>query len=366
VTAGHDAQEWDSRYGGPERVWSAAPNAWVATTLRGWFAGRALDLGAGEGRHSVWLASLGWRVTAVDFSAVGIERARAGATEVGVGVDWVVADVRTWEPPAGAGFDLVLVSYLHLGEDVLARARGWLAPGGALVVVGHALRNLTEGVGGPSDPRLLATEAGYRAASEGLLVEQLGEVIRPLPQGDAIDLVLVARRPSGAANEAAGNAPVMKTDSGFRYALDVRFFEVDSLGVVFNMWYLGWCDEAMSAFMESIGYGYATLRAQGLDAVLRRAELEWVDSLEAFQHAEVAVRVEHVGTTSFRLGYAIERVASNINRVAGERVDGDVQAGHLRTRCAQVAITYVCVQIKGRNTVPIPAGMREALVADHG
>jgi SAM-dependent methyltransferase len=170
----------------------------VATTIRGWFCGRALDLGTGEGRHAVWLAALGWQVTAVDFSAVGIERARQGAREVGVEVDWVVADVRDWQPAAAATFDLVLISYLQLGDDVLARARDWLAPGGALVIVGHASRNLTEGVGGPSDARLLHTEAGHRAAAEGLQVEQLGEVIRHLPEGDAIDLVLVARRPSPA------------------------------------------------------------------------------------------------------------------------------------------------------------------------
>jgi SAM-dependent methyltransferase len=196
MSPGQDAQEWDSRYSASERVWSAAPNPWVARTIGAWFTGRALDLGAGEGRHSVWLASLGWEVTAVDFSATGIERGRSGAQDVGVEVDWVVADVRTWEPPEGVTFDLILAAYLHLPEDVLARARDWLAPGGALVVVGHALRNLTDGVGGPSDPQLLHTEAGYRAASEGLVVEQLGEVVRHLPDGDAIDLVLVARRPS--------------------------------------------------------------------------------------------------------------------------------------------------------------------------
>ena len=197
MTAGHGAQEWDSRYAGSDRVWSAAPNAWVAATLREWFTGRALDLGTGEGRHAVWLAALGWRVTAVDFSTVGIERGRAGAQDVGVEVDWVVSDVRTWEPTAGETFDLVLVAYLHLEDDVLARARTWLAPGGALVVVGHALRNLTEGVGGPQDARLLHTEAEYREASRGLVVEQLGEVVRHLPDGDAIDLALVARRPWG-------------------------------------------------------------------------------------------------------------------------------------------------------------------------
>ena len=195
TAGGSDAQEWDSRYSGTDRVWSAAPNAWVASAIGSWFTGRALDLGAGEGRHSVWLAALGWEVTAVDFSEAGIERGRQGAQEVGVEVDWVVAVVRTWEPPDGVTFDLVLVAYLHLRDDVLARAGDWLAPGGALVVIGHALRNLTEGVGGPADARLLHTEAGYRAATRGLVVEQLGEAVRHLAEGDAIDLVLVARRP---------------------------------------------------------------------------------------------------------------------------------------------------------------------------
>jgi acyl-CoA thioester hydrolase len=154
-------------------------------------------------------------------------------------------------------------------------------------------------------------------------------------------------------SDAVFTDPVMTNpvlaDSAFRFPLDVRFFEVDSLGVVFNMWYLGWCDEAMSAFMESIGFGYQTLRGQGFDAVLRKAEVEWFDSLQAFQHAEVAVRVDHVGTTSFRLGYSIERVDAS---------------GQQRKRCAQAAITYVCVQIADRNTAPIPTGLREVLVRD--
>jgi SAM-dependent methyltransferase len=196
MSPGEDAQQWDAHYSSPERVWSAAPNPWVAQTIGAWFTGTALDLGAGEGRHSVWLAALGWQVTAVDFSATGIERGRWGAEELGVQVDWVVADARTWEPPAGVAFDLVLVAYLHLSQDILTRAAQWLAPGGALVVIGHALRNLTEGVGGPSDPSLLYTEVGLRAASQSLLVEQLAEVVAHLSAGDAIDFVLVAREPA--------------------------------------------------------------------------------------------------------------------------------------------------------------------------
>jgi SAM-dependent methyltransferase len=189
---GHDAAHWDQRYDETDRLWSAEPNPTVEAVVRPMHPGRALDLGAGEGRHAAWLATRGWHVTAVDFSAVGIDRGRHAVPDLDV--EWVVDDVRTWQPPADVTFDLVLVAYLHLSDDVLGRVRSWLAPGGLLVVVGHALRNLTEGVGGPQDPRLLHTEGQLAAAAEGLSVQRLHEVLRPTQDGDAIDLLLVARR----------------------------------------------------------------------------------------------------------------------------------------------------------------------------
>lgn len=193
-TPGNDAAHWDERYRRTDRLWSASPNALVAELVAPLEAGRALDLGTGEGRHALWLAERGWSVTAIDFSSVGIDRGRSAAAAAGVEVDWRVADVRSWSP-FGA-YDLVLVVYLHLVEDVLARAASWLAPGGRLVVVGHALRNLSEGVGGPSDPRLLHTEDALRAGVAGLTVERLGEVLRPTDSGVAIDICLVAHRPA--------------------------------------------------------------------------------------------------------------------------------------------------------------------------
>ncbi|MQA79767.1 MAG: methyltransferase domain-containing protein [Streptosporangiales bacterium] len=190
-----DAVHWDAKYAATDRLWSATPNVTVAEVVEPLPAGRALDVGAGEGRHAVWLAARGWRVTAVDFSPVGIERGRAGAVETGADVDWVVADVLDWAPRPGTVFDLVLVAFIHLPDDVLARARRWLAPGGRLVVVGHDLRNLTDGVGGPKNPALLHTEDEHRRTAEGLAVERLGEVLRETPEGTAIDRVLVARAP---------------------------------------------------------------------------------------------------------------------------------------------------------------------------
>ena len=182
------AERWDARYA--ERGWLREPSSTVVDAVGGLPAGRAVDLAAGPGRHARWLASRGWSVTAVDFSAVGIGQGRAADPEGRV--EWVVADAGHWSPPGPV--DLVLAAYVQLGVAVLQRAAGWLAPGGRLVVVGHALRNLVDGVHGPKDPAHLQTEDVLRAGAAGLVVERLEEVLRPDDGGTVVELLLVARR----------------------------------------------------------------------------------------------------------------------------------------------------------------------------
>ncbi|HVD90125.1 MAG TPA: SAM-dependent methyltransferase, partial [Jatrophihabitantaceae bacterium] len=65
-----DAKEWNDRYAETSLLWSAAPNRWVAAELADVPVGRAVDLGAGEGRNALWLAARGFTVTAVDFAKV--------------------------------------------------------------------------------------------------------------------------------------------------------------------------------------------------------------------------------------------------------------------------------------------------------
>jgi SAM-dependent methyltransferase len=154
------SEDWDSRYAEQELVWSAGPNRFLAGEAADLPPGRALDLACGEGRNALWLAERGWRVTAVDFSRVAVEKGGRIADERGLAVEFVVADLLEYEPAAQA-YDLAIVFYLQLVADelatVLARAAGAVAPGGTFLLVGHDLRNLTAGHGGPRDASVLYT-----------------------------------------------------------------------------------------------------------------------------------------------------------------------------------------------------------------
>jgi SAM-dependent methyltransferase len=201
-----DRSDWNTRYAAADLVWGAAPNRFVVAELAGQTPkGRALDLACGEGRNAIWLAEQGWTVTAVDFSDVAIERARKLAERRGIDVEWLCADLTAYEPPVGA-FQLVLIAYLQLPgaelRTVLARASAALAPAGELLMIGHARRNLTEGVGGPRDPAVLWTPDEIDAAlrSSGSSVERCEHVQRSVdtPDGprEAIDVLVRAYRPA--------------------------------------------------------------------------------------------------------------------------------------------------------------------------
>ena len=193
-----DASMWDQRYEAAELVWSAEPNLFLPPLIAALEPGTALDVACGEGRNAIWLARQGWEVTAVDFSPVGIEK--AWQLSDGDDVEWVVADATIYEP--SKQFDLVVVFYLHvLPEDlaaVMATASDALIPGGTLFAVGHALRNLTDGHGGPQYPEILWDEGTLAPMVEDLDIMELGERVRPIADTDtsAIDLVLHAVKPS--------------------------------------------------------------------------------------------------------------------------------------------------------------------------
>ena len=137
-----DAAFWDERYGSSDALWSGHVNAVVRDEVAGLPAGRALDVGCGEGGDALWLAGHGWQVLGVDVSRVALGRAAARARETGLDarVSWEHRDLLAWAPPSQA-YDLVSVAFLHLPapqrREVYAGLAEAVAQGGTLLVAAH-------------------------------------------------------------------------------------------------------------------------------------------------------------------------------------------------------------------------------------
>lgn len=195
---------WEQMYGEREQVWSGKVNVPLARELDGVPAGRALDLGCGEGADAIWLAEQGWTVTAVDISATAVERGRSEAQRRGLDVDFRRQDLAEGLPDGP--FDLVSAQFFQSPVElprmeVLRRAAGQLAPGGLLLVVGHAAP--PPWATHSPDPALMPTAATVLAGlalDEAWQAVRADDVRRPAtgPDGQAAELldsvVLLRRR----------------------------------------------------------------------------------------------------------------------------------------------------------------------------
>src|SRR3954451_632289 len=135
------------------------------------------------------------------------------------------------------------------------------------------------------------------------------------------------------------NLPLaMPRPTPFTFPVDVRYFEVDQQGVVFNMWYLGWFDEAMTAWLGAGGLSYGDMVASGFDTQLVHTELDWQGAVGWGDTASVDVGLAHIGRTSFTLQFAV-------------RVDDRV--------AVTASTVYVIVATDGSGKREIPAHVRE-------
>lgn len=124
------------------------------------------------------------------------------------------------------------------------------------------------------------------------------------------------------------------------HPIRVRYLEVDQQGVVFNMWYLAYFDDAMTAFLEAIGVPYEAMLESGLDAQLVHTSIDWRGGVGFGDDVGVAVRTERVGSSSFTLAFEVLRAGKSV--VTAE-------------------IVYVCVATDGTGKRPVPDDLRRAL-----
>jgi 2-polyprenyl-3-methyl-5-hydroxy-6-metoxy-1,4-benzoquinol methylase len=109
------------------------PNSLLVETVKGMKPGKALDIGMGQGRNSIFLAKNGWNVTGVDIADEAIAVAKKTAMENKLSINAVLSPMETFDF-GNNQWDLVV----HVYEGCLEGSyfnnvvKG-LKPGGTLV-----------------------------------------------------------------------------------------------------------------------------------------------------------------------------------------------------------------------------------------
>ncbi len=176
-------EQWNERYSSKELIWSAGPNALFYEEVKDLKPGKSIDIACGEGRNAIWLAEQGWDSTGIDFSEVGIDKARQIGEKRKVSVKWIANDVSN-TPLEEEAYDLVAVLYLHTS---LEERRKWLPnvlkavkPSGTFIYIGHDPSNIEEGVGGPQDIALLPGVSEFTDAMPDFDISSATVLNRPV------------------------------------------------------------------------------------------------------------------------------------------------------------------------------------------
>ncbi len=130
-----DRSRWDEKYSDPEFRMPAYPIPELKRRIETLPDGRALDVATGSGRNAVYLAANGYTVDAIDISSQALSRAQQRATDQGVSVEWIQADLRTYPFPS-ATYDVITMSFFNI-RRLLPKLKKALRPGGVLIVETH-------------------------------------------------------------------------------------------------------------------------------------------------------------------------------------------------------------------------------------
>lgn len=197
---------WNTRYARDDYHFGEEPNAFLRDQAHRFMVGQsALCVADGEGRNSVFLASLGVAVTAFDFSPIAVAKAQRLAARREVAVDYRVGDIFAWDWTAST-YDAVVAIFIQFMSpdernpvfDGMLKA---VKPEGLLLLQGYRPEQIEYGTGGPPRRENMYTAAWLTSRLAGWDVVELNAHDTALEEGHGhrgmsalIDLV--ARKPA--------------------------------------------------------------------------------------------------------------------------------------------------------------------------
>lgn len=177
---------WDQRYAGDEYAYGKEPNDFLRAEVARLPVGDTLCLGEGEGRNAVFLAGLGHRVTALDASKTGLEKAQMLAAQNDVEIETLHVDLAQYELEANR-WDVIVAIFCHLPPDLRRKVHGQIAqalrPGGCFILEAYTPEQLTYRTGGPPNEAMMMDVASLREELAGLEFDIAQEVVRDIQEG---------------------------------------------------------------------------------------------------------------------------------------------------------------------------------------
>jgi len=131
----------------------------------------------------------------------------------------------------------------------------------------------------------------------------------------------------------------------YSFGIVPRYAEIDQQGVAFNGHYLTWFDEACTGLFDHLRVSYADLIAEGVDMQVVHTEIDFRAPVRWREAVRIAVCCEHIGTTSFTLGFTV--LGTDAEGIEKARVSGKN--------------VYVVVSTSDWSKRPVPEAVRIAL-----
>ncbi|KTF11853.1 class I SAM-dependent methyltransferase [Pseudoalteromonas sp. H103] len=177
---------WDERYDSEQYAYGKDPNDFLAQQYQQLPKGNVISLAEGEGRNAVFLAKMGYSVTAVDGSKVGLEKAAKLAIEHNVNIELIHADLAEFDF-GEAKWDAVVSIYCPLPSAVRSavykRAVKGLKPGGVFLLEAYTPEQINYNTGGGPSADTKTSKNDLEDDLTGLSFVHLEELKREVFEG---------------------------------------------------------------------------------------------------------------------------------------------------------------------------------------
>lgn len=177
---------WDTTYDTDQYIYGKQPNDFLKQHYAAIPKGKVLLLAEGEGRNAVFLAKLGYDVTAVDSSSIGLEKAKKLAQENNVAINVICEDLATFDL-GEQHWDGIVAIYCHLPpalrQDVFKRVERSLASSGVFLLEGYRPEQIEYNSGGPPLAEMMISKATLAEELPNLAFSHLEELEREVYEG---------------------------------------------------------------------------------------------------------------------------------------------------------------------------------------